>query len=47
MVHATLQDMVPKHLKADDPDLIPPDEEEIERVWLINGHLVILMSGVY
>lgn len=35
MVHATLQDMVPKHLKSDDPDLIPPDDEEIEKVKII------------
>ena len=47
MVHATLQDMVPKHLKADDPDLVPPDEEEIERVWPIIWCLVILMTGVH
>ena len=32
VVHATLQDMLPKHLKSDDPDLVPPDDEEIEKV---------------
>ena len=38
--------MVPKHLKPDDPGLIPPDEEEIEKVLLIVGCLVLL-TGVH
>jgi len=32
VVHSTLKDMLPTHLKADDPDLIPPDDEEIAKV---------------
>ena len=32
MEQATLQDMVPKHLKSDEPDLVSPDDDEIEKV---------------
>ena len=35
MVHSKFQDLVPVHLKDEgDPDLLKPDEEEIEEVHI-------------